>query len=37
MDSVDRLSEKEVNELYGKYSSKHFIEPIDLKRLALKS
>ena len=37
MDSVDRLSEKEVTELYGKYSSKHFIEPIDLKRLALKS
>lgn len=37
MESVDKLSEKEVNQLYSKYSSKHFIETIDLKRLALKS
>lgn len=37
MDTIDKLSEKEVDELYIKYSSEHFIERIDLKKLALKS
>ena len=37
MDAIDKLTENEVDILYKKYSSEHFIPSIDLKRLSLRA